>query len=112
MLIKRLIAVQGDWLHVPDHAEPVKLRKVCPKYQTYPLITMQQGRVWLEGDAQGPAITSEDCKTWGPVPMALMQGRVEAVVWPPSRMHRLGPPGEKTIQRVTRTGDPELLEDV
>lgn len=46
-----------------------------------------QGQVWLEGDAQGPAITSEDCTAWGPVPMALVQGKVEAVLWPP---HRIG----------------------
>lgn len=42
--------------------------------------------MWLEGDAQGPALTSEDSKTWGPVPMALVQGKAEAVLWPPARI--------------------------
>lgn len=65
--------------------------------------------MWVEGDAQGPAITSEDCNTWGPVPMALIQGRVEAVVWPPSRMgwvETTPPP-----MRVVKMNDAQLLGD-
>ena len=44
-------------------------------------ITVPQGHAWLLGDNR-PA--SLDSRNYGPVPVALFQGRVAAVVWPPS----------------------------
>lgn len=90
MLIKRIVALQGDWLHVPQRADFVRLKRVSHTIRSGGFektwnLSNPQGQVWLEGDAQGPAITSEDSKTWGAVPMALMQGKVEAIVWPPHR---------------------------
>jgi signal peptidase I len=44
-------------------------------------ITVPQGSTWLLGDNRGASL---DSRNYGPVPMALIQGRVAAVVWPPS----------------------------
>jgi inner membrane protease subunit 1 len=44
-------------------------------------LTVPQGHAWLLGDNR-PA--SLDSRNYGPVPVASFQGRVAAVVWPPS----------------------------
>jgi inner membrane protease subunit 1 len=46
-------------------------------------ITVPPGSTWLLGDNR-PA--SLDSRNYGAVPMALLQGRVAAVIWPPSDM--------------------------
>jgi mitochondrial inner membrane protease subunit 2 len=43
-----------------------------------------QGHCWVEGDN---ARYSEDSATsFGPVPLALIQGRVMCIFWPPTRL--------------------------
>ncbi|GAB0496884.1 hypothetical protein MMPV_008205 [Pyropia vietnamensis] len=44
------------------------------------------------GGGGGSERLSVDSHVFGPVPLALLEGRVEAVVWPPSRMGRVPPP--------------------
>ena len=44
-------------------------------------VTVPQGQAWLLGDNRAASL---DSRNYGPVPMALIQGRVAAVVWPPS----------------------------
>lgn len=44
-------------------------------------ITVPPGSTWLLGDNRSASL---DSRNYGPVPMALLQGRVTAVVWPPS----------------------------
>jgi signal peptidase I len=45
-------------------------------------------RVWVEGDdPEG----SSDSRTFGPLPMGLVRGRVWFVWWPPGRFRALGP---------------------
>ena len=44
-------------------------------------VVVPPGQTWLLGDNR-PA--SLDSRSYGPVPMALIQGRVAAIVWPPS----------------------------
>lgn len=45
-------------------------------------------RVWVEGDDPGG---SSDSRTFGPVPLGLVRGRVWVVWWPPGRIRALGP---------------------
>ncbi|KAF7005593.1 hypothetical protein CFC21_020707, partial [Triticum aestivum] len=69
--IKRLIGLPGDWISVPDKEE---IRQI------------PEGHCWVEGD-NGTA--SWDSRSYGPVPLGLVQGRVTHVVWPPSKMGRV-----------------------
>ncbi|KAM3373591.1 hypothetical protein ACQJBY_020188 [Aegilops geniculata] len=69
--IKRLIGLPGDWVSVPDKEE---IRKI------------PEGHCWVEGD-NGTA--SWDSRSYGPVPLGLVQVRVTHVVWPPSKMGRV-----------------------
>lgn len=74
ILIKRLIALEGDWVALPDRADIEKI---------------PQGHCWLEGDN---ADLSEDSRSkYGPVPLALVEGRVIHVLWPPSRISSVPP---------------------
>ncbi|KAG7394287.1 Mitochondrial inner membrane protease subunit 2 [Phytophthora boehmeriae] len=66
-LIKRLVAVEGDL--VTDRSG---------KHRMIPA-----GKCWVEGD--NPTF-SDDSESFGPVPLALIDSRVVAVVWPPSHM--------------------------
>ncbi|CEG43507.1 RxLR-like protein [Plasmopara halstedii] len=66
-LIKRLVALEGDL--VTDRKGGHRIVPV--------------GKCWIEGD--NPAI-SEDSDSFGPVPLALIDSRVVAVLWPPSEM--------------------------
>mmetsp|Transcript_103 Transcript_103/g.156 ORF Transcript_103/g.156 Transcript_103/m.156 type:complete len:168 (+) Transcript_103:186-689(+) len=69
LLVKRLIGLQGDWITVPSET---KLRQI------------PQGHCWIEGDNKG---NSEDSAShFGSVPLALVEGRVLGVLWPPRRM--------------------------
>ena len=67
LVLKRICAVGG---------ESVSVDRIGKRH-----ITVPQGQAWLLGDNR-PA--SLDSRTYGPVPVALIQGRVAAVVWPPS----------------------------
>ncbi|KAF8650248.1 hypothetical protein HU200_064006 [Digitaria exilis] len=71
VLVKRLIALPGDWIQVPENQE---IRQI------------PQGHCWVEGDN---AANSSDSRSYGPVPLGLMQGRVTHVVWPPQRIRRV-----------------------
>lgn len=41
-----------------------------------------EGFAWLDGDNP---LLSEDSSIWGPVPLALIEGRITFIVWPFSR---------------------------
>ncbi|KAF0711945.1 Aste57867_4967 [Aphanomyces stellatus] len=62
-LTKRLIAIEGDWVEGRSGR-----RVVVPA-----------GKCWVEGDN---AEVSEDSNDFGCVPMALIESRVVAIVWP------------------------------
>lgn len=68
-VIKRLMAVEGQ-------RPPSDSRR----------FRVQRGHCWVEGDNQ---FESFDSRVYGAVPLALIQGRPLAVVWPPSRMGRV-----------------------
>ncbi|CAM6110660.1 unnamed protein product [Calypogeia fissa] len=67
-LVKRLIALQEDWITVPG---------------TYEILQIPRGHCWVEGDNVDVSL---DSKEFGPIPLALMRGRVTHVVWPPKRV--------------------------
>lgn len=70
-MIKRLIALQGDWINVPG---------------SYDILQVPKGRCWVEGDNGS---ISSDSRTFGPIPLALVRGRVTHKIWPPSRVGRV-----------------------
>jgi inner membrane protease subunit 2 len=67
LLIKRLVALEGDL--VTDRKGNHRM--------------VPQGKCWVEGD--NPTF-SDDSDAFGPVPLALIDSRVVAVVWPPSQV--------------------------
>jgi len=69
--VKRLIALPGDWIQIPEMQE---IRQI------------PQGHCWIEGDN---AALSLDSRSYGPVPMGLLQGRVTHIIWPPQRIGRV-----------------------
>lgn len=73
--VKRIVALPGDW--VVSQEDPTLITMIPP------------GRVWLEGDNRWTSV--DDSRTHGPIPMALLHGRVSAIVWPPRRIQRLRP---------------------
>jgi inner membrane protease subunit 1 len=46
-------------------------------------VVVPKGHIWVSGDN---AADSRDSRMYGPVPMALIHGRLFARVWPPSAM--------------------------
>ncbi|XP_006653159.1 mitochondrial inner membrane protease subunit 2-like isoform X2 [Oryza brachyantha] len=67
LVVKRLIALPGDWIQVPAAQE---IRQI------------PEGHCWVEGDSP----CSRDSRSYGPIPLGLMQGRVTYIVWPPNRI--------------------------
>lgn len=69
LIMKRICGLEG---------ESVSVDRLGRRFVTVP-----QGQAWLLGDNR-PA--SLDSRNYGPVPVASIQGRVAAVVWPLSDM--------------------------
>ncbi|KAF5123479.1 Mitochondrial inner membrane protease subunit 2 [Metarhizium anisopliae] len=65
--VKRVVALEGD---------VVRTKKPYP----IPTVRIPQGHVWVEGD--GPAGSSLDSNTYGPVSKRLLTGRVTHIVYP------------------------------
>lgn len=66
-LIKRLVAIEGDLI----------------KDRKGDRVLIPAGKCWVEGDNE---VFSDDSDKFGPVPLALIDSRVVAVVWPPNQM--------------------------
>ncbi|CAG7733186.1 unnamed protein product [Allacma fusca] len=67
---KRVIAIAGDQVLIPDGTTTM-----VPK-----------GHVWLEGDNFQNSL---DSRSYGPIPIGLIQGRAIFRVWPPSAIGTL-----------------------
>ena len=68
---KRVLGRQGDHIEVPTAGNfGGSLRVKVPK-----------GHLWLQGDNKD---NSTDSRDYGPVPYALLKGKVFAKVWPPA----------------------------
>ncbi|KAK8944315.1 hypothetical protein KSP39_PZI008457 [Platanthera zijinensis] len=72
--VKRLVALPGDWVEVSSD-----------------ILKIPEGYCWVEGD--NPAM-SWDSRSFGPIPLGLIRGRVTHVIWPPVRVAKL----ERKIQ--------------
>ncbi|KAI5057324.1 hypothetical protein GOP47_0027339 [Adiantum capillus-veneris] len=70
-MVKRLIALQGDWINVPG---------------SYEILQIPKGRCWVEGDNGNLSL---DSRTFGAIPLALVKGRVTHKIWPPNRVGRV-----------------------
>lgn len=68
ILVKRLIGLPHDVVRDPSG-------------RTW---NIQPGHMWVEGDAEDTR--SRDCRQYGPIPMALLSGHVNLVLYPPSRI--------------------------
>lgn len=64
-------------------------------------IPIPPGHVWLQGDN---AANSTDSRSYGPVPLALVRGRVRWRVWPPQAAGRVdgGPGADWAVQAYRR----------
>lgn len=71
LLTKRLIALEGDLVLNEVDGQPV---------------TVEPGRIWVEGDNRGKNESRDSSSAYGPVHMGLMHGRAVAVLWPISRI--------------------------
>ena len=60
-------------------------------------VPVPPGHVWLQGDNP---LNSTDSRTYGPVPAALVRGRVFCRVWPPAQAGPVprGPPPAWHVQ--------------
>ncbi|GMY25485.1 mitochondrial inner membrane protease subunit 2 [Fagus crenata] len=67
-LIKRIIALPGDWIGTNT---------------LYDVLKVPEGRCWVEGDNSA---SSMDSRSFGSIPLGLIQGRVTHVLWPPQRI--------------------------
>mmetsp|Transcript_134 Transcript_134/g.229 ORF Transcript_134/g.229 Transcript_134/m.229 type:complete len:188 (-) Transcript_134:1360-1923(-) len=84
IILKRVTGIAGDEiLPSVDHSENAMKSALSER-----LYTVKQGLLWVEGDNKNASI---DSRTFGAVPRALVIGRVDAIVWPPSRAAFLYP---------------------
>ncbi|KAI0758305.1 peptidase S24/S26A/S26B/S26C [Irpex lacteus] len=69
LIVKRLIALPGDVV------------STLPPYPDAE-VRLPEGHVWVEGDEP---FHSEDSNTFGPVPLGLIDSRLDTILWPPNR---------------------------
>ncbi|GAA5907936.1 endopeptidase catalytic subunit IMP1 [Sporobolomyces salmoneus] len=69
-VLKRVIGLPGDTVLVDPTGERGKVEEWCK---------VPEGHVWLAGDNTS---NSTDSRDYGPVPIALIRGRVVAKIWP------------------------------
>ncbi|KAF2867704.1 peptidase S24/S26A/S26B/S26C, partial [Massariosphaeria phaeospora] len=79
---KRVIGMPGDFVALrtpPKRGRDVDRRDVTGGELRDVLVQVPEGHCWLEGDNLE---WSRDSRVFGPVPLALIQGKVVAVLWP------------------------------
>ncbi|GMP51142.1 hypothetical protein CsSME_00017492 [Camellia sinensis var. sinensis] len=69
--IKRITALPGDWISSPYAHDALKV---------------PEGHCWVEGDNFASSL---DSRSFGPIPLGLVQGRVTHIVWPPRRVGKV-----------------------
>ncbi|XP_012682421.1 mitochondrial inner membrane protease subunit 1 [Clupea harengus] len=83
---KRVIGLEGDKVCTSSPSDIFKTHTYVPK-----------GHVWLEGDNLR---NSTDSRSYGPVPYALIRGRVCLKLWP---LNNFGPLSESPNERIPRS---------
>lgn len=71
LVVKRVRGMAGERIWVKRRGWPAAK-----------MITVPQGYVWLEGDNP---LHSTDSREYGPVPLALIRGRILCRFWPPTQ---------------------------
>ncbi|XP_031702615.1 mitochondrial inner membrane protease subunit 1 isoform X3 [Anarrhichthys ocellatus] len=84
--IQKVIGLEGDKVCTSSPSDLFKAHTYVPK-----------GHVWLEGDNLR---NSNDSRSYGPVPYALIRGRVSLKLWPP---HSFGTLSESPTRRIIKT---------
>ncbi|PKA56971.1 Chloroplast processing peptidase [Apostasia shenzhenica] len=69
IFVKRLLALPGDLIQVSSD-----------------VVIIPEGHCWVEGDN---STHSYDSRSFGPIPLGLIRGRVTHVVWPPQRIGKV-----------------------
>lgn len=87
-VLRRLVGLEGDFVCVAGG----KTERV-PK-----------GNCWVEADSGLRAAGGDSRVSWGPVPLALVEGRVSHVLWPPVRWGRLASQPCPSCTRVVGMG--------
>ncbi|XP_059211986.1 mitochondrial inner membrane protease subunit 1 [Centropristis striata] len=85
-ICKRVIGLEGDKVCTSSPSDLFKAHTYVPK-----------GHVWLEGDNLR---NSTDSRNYGPVPYALIRGRVCLKLWPPDSFGTLS---ESPTRRITES---------
>ncbi|CAM9232378.1 unnamed protein product [Pylaiella littoralis] len=85
---KRIIGLPGETVVVRSRSSWFNDR---PEF-------VPEGHVWLEGD--NPS-NSSDSRTYGPIPLAMVRGRVFFKAWPPSEIGRV-------VRRVPEAASPVI----
>ncbi|PFH54655.1 hypothetical protein AMATHDRAFT_72426 [Amanita thiersii Skay4041] len=80
IICKRIIGLPGDVICVDPTG------KVAPSSEH---VLLPQGHVWITGDN---AAYSRDSRTYGPVSMSLIQGKLSHRIWPLSRFTKFSNP--------------------
>lgn len=83
--VKRIIGLPGDLIYSkPEYISPDVLKDQRPRYKNATLVP--RGKCWVEGD--NPA-TSVDSNDYGPIPLALITGRVAVICYPFTRFGKV-----------------------
>jgi inner membrane protease subunit 2 len=85
-VVKRIIALENDLVFPKSSALFVKRLGLYPGSP----LRVPSGHVWVEGDA-GATCSKSDSLELGPIPIALITARVDAVLWPWRRIQWLIP---------------------
>ena len=92
VLLKRVVALPGDRVGIEDSALVVNGRRLSEPYvkdaalidgEYFGPIHVPQGSVFVLGDRRSDSV---DSRVFGPVPESALIGRVDALVWPPSKL--------------------------
>ncbi|KDO47223.1 hypothetical protein CISIN_1g028706mg [Citrus sinensis] len=69
--VKRIIGLPGDWIGTP---------------MTNDVVKVPNGHCWVEGDNPSSSL---DSRSFGPIPLGLVKGRVTHILWPPQRVRHV-----------------------
>lgn len=91
LLVKRIVATEGDVVGLRDGRLVVNGRRVRESYADprridsvyFGPVRVPDGHVFVLGDRRSGSV---DSRTFGPVPTSDMRGRVVAVLWPPASL--------------------------